>query len=195
MRPLHPIQRFQEWFEEARMLAGREHDWGAMCLSTADANGRPSSRIVLLKSVDERGFVFFTNKNSRKSQELKANSAAALCFYWTETGKQVRVEGLVEETGDAESDEYFAGRSRGSQVGAWASEQSTTLADRTDLIKRYEEFSAQFEGKPVPRPPHWGGWRLVPDRIEFWKNGAHRLHKREVFTRDKEGWVSVLLNP
>lgn len=193
---MSPIGRFEEWFEEARAKASREHDFNAMCLSTVGENGMPSSRIVLLKQVDERGFVFFTNKHSRKSQELFAHKAAALCFYWTETGKQVRVEGYVSETDDAESDAYFATRSRESQLGAWASHQSEILANREELLTRYEEFSCRFEGKPVPRPAHWGGWRLAPIRIEFWQDGKHRLHTREVFMRDSSGeWTEMLLNP
>lgn len=191
-----PIKRFQQWFEEARQIINRQRDFNAVCLATVGAEGMPSARIVLLKHVDANGFVFFTNKTSRKSEELKGNDAAALCFYWPESGRQVRVEGHVSETDDTESDDYFNTRSRESQIGAWASHQSRPLSDRKELMQRFEAYSGQFKGQDVPRPPHWGGWRLNPTRIEFWENGSHRLHNREVFSRDGNGhWTSTLLNP
>lgn len=191
-----PIQRFSDWFEEARGIVNRNRDFNAVCVATVGEDGMPSSRMVLLKGIDEGGFVFYTNKNSRKSSELKKNDAAALCFYWPETGKQVRVEGHVHETTDAESDDYFATRQRERQIGAWASEQSAPLESRGDLKARYDEFASKFKGKDVPRPPHWGGWRILPVRIEFWENGTHRLHNRELFSRDASGnWTSTLLNP
>lgn len=191
-----PLKRFQQWFDEARDIVARQRDFNAMCLATVGENGMPSARIVLLKGVDEAGFVFYTNKNSRKSDELRANNAASLCFYWPETGKQVRVEGYVSETSDTESDDYFATRQRERQIGAWASYQSAPLASRTELKQRYDEYADKFKGKDIPRPPHWGGWRLEPVRIEFWENGSHRLHNRELFTRTAKGdWESILLNP
>ncbi|MBM3616952.1 MAG: pyridoxamine 5'-phosphate oxidase [Alphaproteobacteria bacterium] len=191
-----PFQRFQQWFDEARHVESRQREFNAMCLSTVGADGMPSSRIVLLKGVDADGFVFFTNKTSRKSDELRQNDAAALCFYWPEVGKQVRVEGYVEDTTDAESDAYFASRQRESQIGAWASHQSQPLDSRAALLKRHEEFTERFKGQDVPRPPHWGGWRIRPVRIEFWENGSHRLHNRELFSRTANGtWQSTLLNP
>lgn len=191
-----PIARFRQWFDEARHIESRKREFNAVCLSTVGEGGMPSSRIVLLKGVDAEGFVFFTNKNSRKSCELRHNSAAALCFYWPEVGKQVRVEGYVEETTDAESDNYFASRPRESQIGAWASQQSSPLESRAELMRRRDEFNKKFKGQEVSRPPHWGGWRIRPIRIEFWENGNHRLHNRELFSHDDKGaWTSILLNP
>lgn len=191
-----PLKQFHQWFEEARSIVNRNRDFNAMCLSTVGKDGMPSSRIVLLKGVVEGGFVFYTNKNSRKSDELRANDAASLCFYWPETGKQVRVEGYVKETSDKESDDYFTTRQRERQIGAWASHQSAPLASRAELKQRYDEYAEKFKGKDVPRPPHWGGWSITPIRIEFWENGSHRLHNRELFSLNEKGqWESTLLNP
>lgn len=191
-----PFQRFHDWFEEMRRVENRNRDFNAMCLSTVGEDGMPSLRIVLLKGFDAEGFVFFTNKTSRKSAELKHNGVAALCFYWPEVSRQVRVEGHVVEANEEESDAYFASRPRESQIGAWASDQSSPLENRAELISRLDGFTAKFKGQDVPRPPHWGGWRIRPIRIEFWENGSHRLHNRELFSRDENGhWTSTLLNP
>lgn len=166
-----------------------------MTLATADPSGRPSARVVLLKGVDERGFVFFTNYGSRKARELQDNPQAALCFYWRDFDEQVRVEGRVELLPEEESDAYFASRERASQIGAWASRQSEPMASRTQLLARYAAIEARFAGRPVPRPPFWGGFLLVPQRIEFWFNQIHRLHDRIVYTRQGDGWQSERLFP
>src|SRR5262249_50398351 len=150
--------------------------------------GKPSARIVLLKAFDERGFVFYTNLESRKSREIKANPFAALCFYWMPLDLQVRIEGKIEQVSDAEADAYFATRPRESQIGAWSSLQSRPLDSRDSLVKAVAENTKRFEGKPVPCPPHWSGWRVVPEKIEFWQQGTARLHEREVFMRDGDGW-------
>ena len=168
-----------------------------MTLATADKDGRPSARIVLLKGFDDRGFVFYTNYESRKGSQLAQNSYAALCFHWKTVEKCVRIEGKVAKVDGAESDEYFASRPRGSQLGAWASIQSRPMTGRFDLEKRVAEFTAKFGLGKVARPDHWGGFRLVPDRIEFWAEGKFRLHDRKLFTRDADdaGWNTQKLFP
>jgi pyridoxamine 5'-phosphate oxidase len=167
-----------------------------MALATADPKGRPSCRMVLLKGHDERGFVFYTNLDSRKGAELAANPVAALLFHWKSLRRQVRIEGPVLAVAEAEADSYFASRARDSQLGAWASDQSRPLDARATFEARYEGMRHRFEGVEVPRPPHWSGWRLVPERIEFWKDRAHRLHERRLFTRlDEGGWSEGLLYP
>ncbi|MFN0061571.1 MAG: pyridoxamine 5'-phosphate oxidase [Myxococcaceae bacterium] len=188
-----PLRRFAELFARAEKAIPK--DPNAMLLATTDAQGRPSSRVVLLKDFDARGFAFYTNFNSRKGQELLARRWAALCFYWPPLDVQVRVEGAVETIAPEEADAYFASRPRGSQVGAWASQQSAPLASRAALETSAEEVEKRFEGKAVPRPPHWGGFRLVPSRIEFWHGRPDRLHERVLFTREGEHWRSALLNP
>ena len=167
----------------------------AMVLATADDDGQPSGRFVLLKAVDERGFVFYTNLNSRKARALVANPRASLCFYWAPLGKQVRIEGLVEPVSEAEADAYFATRPRESQIGAWASDQSRPLASRQALDARVAEASARFHGSAVPRPLFWSGYRVVPHAIEFWTRDAARLHVRERYERTVDGWTSTLLFP
>jgi pyridoxamine 5'-phosphate oxidase len=188
-----PILRFQELF--ARAEDGAPFDAAAVTLATADRTGRPSARIVLLRGVDTRGFVFFTNYESRKGRELAENPYAALCCYWPWLDEQARIEGRIERVMASESDEYFAGRPRGSQIGAWASDQSRPLADRASLEDRYKALEAQYADRAVPRPPHWGGYRIVPDRIEFWRAGTYRLHERVLFLREPDGWRSEILNP
>ena len=189
-----PITRFGAWLDEAKACETIVEPT-AMSLATCTASRRPSVRIVLLKQADERGFVFYTNLTSRKSVELKENPYAALCFYWMPLDKQVRVEGAIVRVDDAEADAYFASRKRGSQMGAWASDQSAPLASREELEARVAAMEAEYEGRDVPRPAHWGGWRLVPERIEFWQQLDFRLHHREVFTRTQDGWESGLLYP
>jgi pyridoxamine 5'-phosphate oxidase len=164
-------------------------------LATADADGRPSARMVLLRGVDNRGFVFHTNYNSRKARDLAANPHAALCFHWPTIEEQVRIEGSVERIAPDESDAYFATRPRGSQIGAWASSQSEVLDARETFERRLREAEARFEGKPVARPPFWGGYRIIPVRIEFWNGRPSRLHDRLVYTREGEGWTTTRLYP
>jgi pyridoxamine 5'-phosphate oxidase len=188
-----PMDLFAEWFREAEDAGVEVPE--TMTLATADSNGAPSARMVLLKGVDEDGFVFYSGYVSRKAGELERNPRAALVFYWRPLGKQVRVEGRVERVSKAESAAYFATRPRGSQVAAWASQQSEPLAGREDLDRRYAELEREYEGREVPLPPHWGGFRLRPDAIEFWQHRDNRLHDRIRYTRAREGWRSELLSP
>jgi pyridoxamine 5'-phosphate oxidase len=188
-----PHLLFEDWLAEAR--AGEPHDAEAMALATATANGRPSVRMVLLKGHDERGFVFYTNSQSRKGEELAANGRAALLFHWKSLRRQVRVDGSVTQAGPVEADAYFATRSRDSQLGAWASDQSRPLVSREAFERRFAQLAASYEGKTVPRPPHWLGYRVVPERIEFWTDRPHRLHERRLFTRAGSGWTEGLLYP
>jgi pyridoxamine 5'-phosphate oxidase len=167
----------------------------AMTLATVGSDGQPSARLVLLKAVDERGFVFYTNLRSRKARELAANPRAALTFHWPPLEVQVRIEGIAEQVDDGEADEYFATRARGSQIGAWASDQSEPLARDGDLDARFAEAERRFAGRDVPRPPHWGGYRLIPERIEFWRNRPSRLHERRLFERDGGDWRESRLYP
>ena len=167
----------------------------AAVLATADRDANPSARVVLIKRVDERGFVFYTNRESRKAHELHRNPQAALCVYWPSLDKQVRIEGVVEPVPDDEADTYFSSRPRGSQLGAWASKQSAPLSSRRELVSRYLKTKARFAGKPIPRPSFWAGYRLVPDRIEIWHNQIHRLHDRFVYHRTEERWSVERLYP
>jgi pyridoxamine 5'-phosphate oxidase len=178
---LNPFERFASWYAEA--VKAIPEDPNAMVLSTVGPGGRPSARVVLLKGFDARGFVFYTNLESRKGRELGAHPAASLTFHFRPLGRQVRVEGLVEKVSPEEADAYFATRPRGSQIGAWASAQSAPLPSRAALEARVAQVEAQYRGKPIPRPPHWSGYRLVPDQIEFWVGRENRLHEREVFVR------------
>jgi len=191
-----PFELFREWFAEAE--ASEVNDPNAMTVATADEDGRPSARILLLKEVDERGFVFFTNTESTKGRQLTVNPFAALCFHWKSLRRQVRVEGAVTAVTDAEADAYYQSRPLGSRIGAWASQQSRPLADRETLMKAVERFEAQYDGKDVPRPPYWSGYRVTPTRVEFWHDGEFRLHDRFLFTRDPDasgGWNVQRLYP
>ena len=188
-----PFALFDAWLAEA--WASEPNDANAMTLATVGADGRPSARIVLLKGHGQDGFVFYTNRQSRKAGELGAGAHAALLFHWKSLRRQVRIEGGVSLATDAESDAYFARRTRDSQLGAWASNQSRPLESRAAFEARYEAMRARFEGGEVPRPPHWGGYRVTPERIEFWQDRAHRLHERRLFVREGEGWREGLLYP
>ena len=188
-----PHQLFADWFADAR--SAEPNDAEAMALATADARGRPSVRMVLLKNHGPSGFVFYTNLESRKGAELDVNPAAALLFHWKSLRRQVRVEGAIQPVSDTEADSYFATRSRDSQLGAWASDQSRPLDRRETFEARYEAMTKRFEGGDVPRPPNWSGFRVIPDTIEFWSDRPHRLHERRVFTRDGDGWNEGLLYP
>lgn len=167
----------------------------AVTLATADPNGYPMARTVLLKEFDENGFVFYTNKESRKGTQLKLNPRAALCFFWQPLSQQVLIEGIVENVSDKDADEYWATRPRESRVGAWASLQSQILPNRETLISRMAEFEKKYANKDVPRPPHWSGYRIKPHRIEFWEKGDFRLHNRLVYQKVKDNWTKTLLYP
>ena len=191
--PADPIAMFSAWYAEA--AAGGESEPDAMALATADAAGRPSVRFVLLKGWGAAGFVFYTNEESRKGAELRANPAAALAFRWARLDRQVRVEGPAAPVDPDESDAYFASRGRRSQVGAWASAQSRPLRDRHQLDELVAETEARLAGRHVPRPPYWYGWRVRPEAIEFWQGRPDRLHDRLVFRRAGEGWDRTRLAP
>lgn len=187
-----PLALFGRWFAEA---SASEELAEAMTLATVGPDGTPSARLVLLKDFDARGFVFYTNFDSRKSTELLGNPQAALCFLWKSLRRQVRIEGTSLRVAEAEADAYFAGRPRDSQIGAWASEQSRALASRDALERRVRHFQHRFAESAVPRPPHWSGFRVVPERIEFWQERPFRLHDRWLFSRDGERWRRQRLYP
>jgi pyridoxamine 5'-phosphate oxidase len=188
-----PFALFDVWFAEAKV--SEPNDPNAMALATVDTHGRPSSRMVLLKGHGPDGFVFYTNRESRKAGDMAVAPDAALLFHWKSLRRQIRIEGAIGLATDAESDAYFSSRSRDSQLGAWASDQSRPLADRETFEARFAEMEARFAGGDVARPPHWGGYRVTPSAIEFWQDRAHRLHERRLFTRTASGWDEGLLYP
>jgi pyridoxamine 5'-phosphate oxidase len=187
-----PLVEFGRWYQSASEVVDAPE---AMAVATADAGGRPSVRMVLLKSWGADGFVFFTNYDGRKSHDLAANPEAALLFYWEPLGRQVRIEGSVTRTTDAESDSYYATRDVGSRIGAYASHQSRPVASRTDLDAAVERWTAEFASADVPRPPWWGGWRITPRAYEFWQQGPHRLHDRVRYDAAGPGWTIQRLQP
>jgi len=187
------LERFEQGFGQA--VAAGIPEPTAMTLATVDATGRPDARTVLLKGHDADGFVFYTNLESRKGRTLAANPQACLMFWWRETEQQVIINGTAEQVSDHEADEYFASRPRGSQVGAWASRQSRELDERATLIRRIEELEKEYRGREIPRPPHWSGFRVDADRVEFWYGRPYRLHERIVYTAADEGWERGLLYP
>ncbi len=192
-QPTDPIERFQAWLAEAE--TSEPNDATAMALASVDNDGMPNVRMVLLKGVDDRGFVFYTNFESAKGEELLANPKAALCFHWKSLRRQVRVQGAIEPVEAEEADAYFASRAKDSQIGAWASQQSRPLPDRFALEKAVAVYTAKHGLGIVPRPSYWSGFRLLHERLEFWTDKPFRLHDREVFTRDGENWATEKLFP
>jgi pyridoxamine 5'-phosphate oxidase len=191
-----PIARFAALLEEARRVGGDQlPEPTAFALASVGIDGRPSVRMVLLKGAGDDGFVFYTNLRSRKGRELLARPSAAMCFHWQMLDRQVRVEGPVERVSDEEADAYFATRPRGSQLGAWASRQSEPMGEPDELDRRLAEFDARFAGGPVPRPPYWSGFRLLPSSVEFWIGQPNRLHIRHFYSRDGDGWRIETLYP
>lgn len=189
-----PIAQFQNWLEEAKACKGITEPT-SMCLSTVGKGGKPSSRMVLLKAADGNGFVFYTNLESRKGEEIKVNPEVALCFYWMPLEKQVRIEGTAQLVSAEEADAYFKSRPRESRIGAWASQQSRPLSGKAELIKAVAREGLRFGLGDIPRPPYWSGFRVVPHTIEFWRAGAARLHDREAYTREGNSWVIQTLYP
>lgn len=190
----NPVQQFQQWFDEA--VRAQVPEPNAMTLSTVAPEGKPSARIVLLKGIEEASFVFFTNYQSRKGQELEANPQVALTFFWVELERQVRIEGTVHKASDERSTQYFHSRPRGSQLGAWVSSQSQKIADRSVLEQRLQEVTQKFEGQTVPKPPHWGGYVVAPQSMEFWQGRPSRLHDRILYTlQDNNHWIIERLAP
>ena len=188
-----PFEQFQIWFDQA--VAAELPEPNAMTLATVTTEGRPAARMVLLKGCSPEGFVFYTNYQSRKGQELTQTPHAALVFWWAELERQVRIEGAISKISDAETEAYFHSRPRGSQIGAWASEQSEVVCDRTLLETRLQDLEQQYRDLPIPRPPHWGGYRLTPNMIEFWQGRPNRLHDRLCYRLAKQEWQIERLSP
>jgi len=190
----NPMDLFKEWFDEAKK--SEINDANAFALGTADKNGYPSVRIVLLKDFDNDGFVFYTNLNSHKSKAIKENRNTSICFHWKSLLRQVTIIGTTSQVSDKEADDYFKSRPYDSRIGAWASDQSSILNNREDLSSSIKKYKSQFKDKKnVPRPKHWSGWRLKPHEIEFWLNGENRIHERLKYFKRKNNWEKVLLNP
>jgi len=188
-----PVSHFNEWFEDAKQSEPLLPE--AMSVARLGSDGRPSTRMVLLKQADEAGFVFYTNLRSRKGDEISTNAYVALLFHWKSLKRQIRIEGSTEPVTDAEADAYFASRDRGAQIGAWASDQSRVMTGRFDLEKRVAQFTAKFGVSKIERPPFWSGFRVVPNRLEFWSDGHFRLHERLIYLKDGEDWRTERLFP
>jgi pyridoxamine 5'-phosphate oxidase len=188
-----PFSLFETWFAEARKT--EINDSNSMTIATADADGQPSARMVLLKGHGPDGFIFYTNQQSRKANDIAENPKAAILFHWKSLRRQIRIEGSLSRVSDAAADAYFATRGRDSQLGAWASDQSRPLDSRATFEARFAEMTARFDRKDVPRPPHWSGYRLTPTHFEFWQDQAHRLHERRIFARNGNSWTEGLLYP
>ncbi|MEE9463610.1 MAG: pyridoxamine 5'-phosphate oxidase [Bacteroidales bacterium] len=193
MKTTDPIVLFRDWYQEA--IDAGITDPSIMTLATVDGEGNPAARIVLLKSFDENGFVFYTNYQSRKGTDLEKNPRAALVLHWRETGRQVRIEGITKKVQASASDRYFESRPRGSQLGAWASEQSREIQSKAHLDESLKRWESEFRDQPVPRPPYWGGYRVIPDKIEFWSEREDRMHERMLFEKTEQGWVFKKLAP
>lgn len=193
--PNTPYPLLQKWLALAEQ--SEPNDPNVMCLATADKNGKPSARMILLKGLDERGLVFYTNTQSRKGEQLEDNQNAAVCFHWKSLRKQVRVEGTIEEVSSEEANTYYKSRRRGSRIGAWASKQSSALENMEQLQNSVAAYEEKFDGvEDIPRPPHWKGFRIIPDYFEFWIDGEYRLHQRYLYTRDEDGnWQTGMLYP
>ena len=191
----NPIDLFDEWFNEAKKT--EINDPNALALATVNKNGIPSVRMVLLKDYNKKGFAFYTNLNSRKSIEIKSNNNASMCFHWKSLLRQIRISGKLTQVSNTDADNYFNSRSYGSRIGAWASNQSSILNSRDELLKSIEEFKKKYSNeKNVPRPKHWSGWILIPNKIEFWIDGKDRIHERLLYTiNDKNNWNKNLLSP
>lgn len=190
---LNPFLQFGRWWNEA--IGAEIIEVNAMTLATANANGKPSARIVLLKGYDEKGFVFFTNYLSRKGQEIAENGQATLLFFWKELERQVRIEGRIEKISAEENDDYFHSRPEGSRIGAWSSPQSQVIKDRTVIEENVRHYTEKFSGGSIPRPEHWGGYRVIPETIEFWQGRPSRLHDRILYTADNTNWIIQRLAP
>ena len=188
-----PIEQFRRWFDET--ISASLHEPNAMIVATATPDGTPSARVVLLKEFDERGFVFHTNYEGRKGRELEANPPCSLLFYWGELQRQVRIEGSASRISEEDSDAYFRSRPRGGHLGAWASQQSQTVESRRKLEERVRDLETEYEGREIPRPPFWGGYRVEPGRMEFWQGRENRLHDRLLYTRSDDGWRIARLQP
>ena len=191
----NPFKLFEEWFDEAKK--SEPNDPNALALATSDKDGIPSVRMVLLKGFSEKGFIFYTNLNSKKSEDIKANPNASICFHWKSLLRQIRIVGKINSVSDKDADEYYNSRAYGSRIGAWASKQSTVLDNRDQLYQAIEDFKKKYpDENNVPRPKHWSGWNLTPDEIEFWLDGENRIHERLKYTRDQTGsWNKSLLSP
>lgn len=193
MKTTDPFSIFRDWYQEA--IDAGIADPSIMTLATVDREGRPAARIVLLKSFDDTGFVFYTNYQSRKGMDLARHPYAALVLHWQETGHQVRIEGAAEKVPASASDRYFVNRPRGSQLGAWASEQSREIPSRAILDESLKRWESKFRDQPVPRPPYWGGYKVIPEKIEFWSDRENRMHERMLFEKTDQGWVFKILAP